>query len=188
MVMVITAALVETLTKHMFQQYLNARDKIEIGGAPSWYMKPIEDKMCVFAHKNGGLDNIEIVKDNSKIKMVKKINETIDIVIYENVKNIQNKKEKAVVDKWKVDSNLPVFVNKHIDFSRVAFEDEINTTFVRACIDNNTIIDYQKNRLNTIKKEVLKFKANTGIDEMESEIGGKSPKKDANDPFAELPN
>ncbi|MGB5866614.1 MAG: hypothetical protein WBG69_01960 [Arcobacteraceae bacterium] len=187
MLLLITGALVETLTKHMFQKYLNERDKIEIGGAPSWYMKSIDDEMCVFTHKQGNLDTIEISKENARLKMVKKINGTIDIVVYENVKNITNDKEKVLVEKWKIDSNLPVFVNKHLNFSRVTYEDEINTTFVRACIANETIINYQKERLQDIKKEVLKFKSKTTIDEMENDLSGTSYEQDPNDPFSELP-
>ena len=187
MLLLITGALVETLTKHMFSNYLDARDKIEIGGAPSWYMMPVEDKMCVFTHKSGGMDMIDIAKNNAKLKMVKKINGTVDIVIYENMKNVKNKKEKAVIDHWKMDSNLPVFVNKNLEFSRVAFEDEINTTFVRACIPNQTIITYQTERLQTIKTEVLKFKSNSAIDEMENDLDGNSkPHKDPNNPFSEF--
>ena len=188
MLVLITGALVETLVKHMFKNYLDARDQIEIGGAPSWYMAPVEDKMCVFTHKSGGLDMIDIAKDNAKLKMIKKINGTIDIVIYENMKNIQNEKEKEVVNKWKKDSNLPVFINQNLDYSRVSFEDEINTTFVRACISNQTIITYQSERLKNIKKEVLKFKSRSAMDEMDMEFeGGSTPHKDPNDPFSELP-
>ena len=120
--------------------------------------------------------------------MIKNINGTIDIVIYENMKNVKNKKEKEVINKWKQDANLPVFVNQNLDFSRVAFEDEINTTFVRACIQNQTIIIYQSERLKTIKKEVLKFKSKSALDEMDMEMNGGSDKPiDPNDPFAELP-
>jgi len=188
MLLLIASALIETLTKHMLNNHLDARDKIQIGGAPSWYMMPVDDEMCVFTHKNGGLDMIDITKNNAKLKMIKNINDKIDIVIYTNMKNVKNKKEKAVIDKWKQDSNLPIFVNQNLAFSRVSFEDEINTTFVRACISNHTIITYQTERLQTIKKEILKFKSNSALDYMDKELNGNSSqKKDPNDPFSELP-
>ena len=188
MLLLITNALVETLVKHMFGNFLKEQDKIEIGGAPSWYMTPVEDEMCVFTHKSGGIDYIDITKQNANFKMIKKINGTIDIVVYENLKNITNKKEKAVVDIWKKDEYLPTFVDKNLRYSRVTFEDEVDTTFVRACIPNNTIIDYQKERLTKIKKEVTKVKANSAYDDLDSTIKGKSDKTDKKDPFSELPN
>ena len=186
MLLLITSALVETLTKHMFSKYLDGLDKVDIGGAPSWYMQPMDDDMCVFAHKSGEIDTIDFVKNKARLKLIKKIDNTIDIVIYENVKNITNEKEKEVVKKWKIDSNLPIFVNKNLDYSRVSYEDEIQATFVRACIPKKIFIDYQSNRLKTIKKEVLKYKSNSAIDEMENELSGKNVKKDPNDPFSEL--
>lgn len=188
MLAVITSALVETLVKHMFQKELDARDRIEIGGAPSWYMMPVEDQMCVFSHKGGGMDSIEIAKENSKIKMKKKIDGLIEVVIYDNLNNIQNQKEKAVVKAWKRDSKLPVFINKNMNFSRVSYEDEIETTFVRACIPNEVMLNYQKDRLTKIKKEVLKVKVNSAFDDMDAMLNGKEQNLDPNDPFAELPN
>lgn len=186
MLLVIASALVETLTKHMFQRQLNEMDKIEIGGAPSWYMKPVDDEMCVFAHKVGNLDTIEISKNKAYYKMIKKINDTIDVVVYENTKNITNKKEKILVNKWKKDSELPVFVKQNLSYSRVTYEDEVNTSFVRACIKNQTVINYQTERLSNIKKDLLTFKSNSAIDEMENDLSGKEYEKDPDDPFSEL--
>ncbi|MBD3840746.1 MAG: hypothetical protein IE909_02465 [Campylobacterales bacterium] len=186
MVIVITTALVETLAKHMFNKYLEESDKIQIGGAPSWYMKPIDDRMCVFTHQKGGLDSIEIAKNDSKIKMEKKINGVIEIVIYDNLKHVKDTQEKAVVDLFRIDSQLPVFVNKNIDFSRVSYEDDVDTTFVRACIDKNVIVEYQKERLTKIQEEVVKHKANKAYNELEGE-SSEDIQRDSKDPFSELP-
>lgn len=186
MLVVITGALVETLVKHMFSNYLDEKDKIEIGGAPSWYMMPVENEMCTFAHKSGGMDMIDFTKDQTKIKMAKKINDIIEITIYDNTKNVKNIKEKSVIEAWKIDSNLPVFVKKHINYSRVSYEDEIQTTFVRGCISNDTIISYQKERLEQIKQAVLNAKANNAFDELDSDLQV-SPNPNNDDPFSELP-
>ena len=182
----ITGALVETLTKYMFSKYLDSLDKVDIGGAPSWYMKPVDDEMCVFTHKTGNMDTIDFVKEKARLKMIKKVNNTIDIVIYENIKNITNEKEKKVIDKWKIDSNLPIFINKNLHYTRLSYEDEINAVFARGCIPKKVFIAYQTDRLKTIKKEVLKYKANSAIEEMENDLSGKKSKKDLNDPFNEL--
>jgi len=187
MLLLITNALVETLVKHMFNKYLNERDKIEIGGAPSWYMDEIDDQMCVFAHKSGGIDMIDVVKENARFKMIKKINGTIDVVVYENTKNITNEKEQAVVDRFKDDKKLPMFVDKNLNYSRVAFEDEIDSTFVRACIPKETIIEYQKDRLKIISKEVTKYKSKVGHSELDASLNGEAITDDPNDPFSELP-
>ncbi len=188
MLMVITSALVETLVKHMFNKYLDERSKIEIGGAPSWYMQPIDDRVCTFAHKKAGIDMIDSVKSNAKYKMQRSINDTIEIAIYENMKNVTNKKEKDVVDKFKNDNYLPMFINKNINYSKVVYEDEIDTIFVRSCIPKNVIIEYQTQRLKDIKKEVSKVKASSAYSDLDLEMKGLNNKNNPNDPFSELPD
>ena len=186
MVLLIAGALVETLTKFMFNKYLDSLDKIDIGGAPSWYMVPVDDEMCVFTHKIGNMDSIDFVKNKARLKMIKKIDNTIDIIIYENIKNITNNKEKEIVHRWKKDENLPIFVNKNLHYTRISYEDEINAVFARGCIPKKVFIDYQTQRLQTIKKEVIKYKSNSAMAEMENDLLGKQTPKDPNDPFVEL--
>jgi hypothetical protein len=185
MLLLITNALIETLTKHMFKKYLDEQDKVQIGGAPSWYMKPIDDKMCTFAHKKGSYESVDIAKNDAKMKMIKKIDGTIEVVIHENTKKITNEKEKAVVEKFKVDTNLPLFVRQNINYSRVVYEDEVHTTFVRACIPNSNILEYQKERLTKIKKAVLKQKSKNAFGELDMDMKGQKS-NDPNDPFSEL--
>lgn len=179
MVMLIVGAMVETLVKHMTQKYLDEMDGIKIGGAPSWYMEPVKDQMCVFTHKKGGLNSIDVAKRNANFKMSRKINDLIEIVIYENMGNVKNKKEKAVVEKFKKDKNLDVFTKSNINYSKVTYEDEIKTAFVRACIPAKTIQLYQQNRLMDINEAVLGAKASSAFDALDDEFGDEdSSKKD----------
>jgi len=170
MLAIITTALVETLVKHMFSNYLDEVDKIEIEGAPSWYMMPVDEQFCSFAHKTGPIDNIEIVKDKAKFKMIRKIDDTIEIIIYDNMKYVKNNKEKKLIEKFKKDKDINLFVRKNLNYSRVKYEEEIKTIFVRACIQKDTIISYQKERLGIIKKEILNSKVNDAFDELEAEL------------------
>ncbi|MCK5295107.1 MAG: hypothetical protein KAJ49_10660 [Arcobacteraceae bacterium] len=170
MVMLIVGAMVETLVKHMTQNYLDNMDGVKIGGAPSWYMAPVKDKMCVFTHKKGDFSSIDVAKKNANFKMTKKINDLIEIVIYKNNGNIKNTKEQAVVDNFKKDKNLKVFVKQNINYSKVVFEDEIQTAFVRACIPSKTIIKYQNDRLMLINEKVLGAKSDSAFDSLDGEF------------------
>ncbi|MEA3314653.1 MAG: hypothetical protein U9Q30_02190 [Campylobacterota bacterium] len=170
MLMVITSALVETLVKHMFNNYLDERDKVEMDGAPSWYMEPVDDKLCSFSHKTGTMDNIDIVKSNARFKIIRKIDKTIEIIIYDNMKNIKNEREKKLIRRFKEDKELPLFVDKYLHYPKIKYEEEIKTTFVKACISKDSIIDYQKERLVIIKKEVLNSKVNDAFAELEAEL------------------
>lgn len=170
MISVIASALVETLVKHMFNKVLNEMEKIEIGGAPSWYMKEIDDQMCSFAYAKAGLDSIDIAKKKAKFKMIKDINGLINIVVYENIKNITNQKEQDLVNNFKNDPNLKVFTDANLRYSKVVYEDEIDTTFVRACIPKKTIITYQENRLKTITKALSVSRSDQALSDLDKEF------------------
>jgi nitrate reductase NapAB chaperone NapD len=159
---------IEALAKHMITQSLNEMSKVDIGGAPSWYMKPVDGKICTFAHKKGGMDYIDWTKENSQIKMVKKIDGMIEVVIYEKYKNIKDDKEKAILKKWSKDENLETFVKSKLNYEKIIFEDEINTTFVRSCIPQQEILEYEKQRMGNIEKNILKYKSDKAFDELES--------------------
>jgi hypothetical protein len=171
MVMLIVGAMVETLAKHMTQKYLDEMDGVKIGGAPSWYMEPVKDQMCVFTHKKGGLNSIDVAKRNAHFKMKKKINGLIEIVIYKNMGNVKDQKSKEVVAKFKKDENLDVFTKMNLNYSKVTYEDEVKTAFVRACIPANTIQVYQKDRLMAINKAVLGAKSSSAFDSLDFEFG-----------------
>jgi len=185
MLSIVAGALIETLTKHMFQKYLNEQDKIEIDGAPSWYMKSIDNKICIFSQTSGGMGNIEKAKKQARFKMVKKINGIVDIVVYDNYKDVKSAKEKSLVSQWKQDSNLPTFIKKTLNYSRLSYEEEVKSTFIRACIPTKIVFEYEKTRLKLIKSKLLKYKTNKAMDELDSSTKTKSL-RDSKDPFAEL--
>ena len=171
MIMLIVGAMVETLAKHMTQKYLDNMDGVKIGGGPSWYMEPIKDQMCVFTHKKGSFSSIDVAKDKARFKMIKKINDVIEIVIYDTKGNIKDLKEQAVVDKFKKDKNLNVFVKKNMNYSKVTYEDEVKTAFVRACIPTKTILVYQEDRLMNINEAVLGAKSSSAFGSLDEEFG-----------------
>ena len=174
--MLIIGPMVETLVKHMTQKYLDEMDGVKIGGAPSWYMEPMKNEMCVFTHQKGGLSSIDIAKKNATYKMTKKINDVIEIVIYENKTKVKDKNEQKLFDRFKIDDNLGGFVKKSMRYSKVSYEDEVNIAFVRACIPAKTIEFYQKARLMDINEAVLGAKSDSAFDSLDNEFGDESTK------------
>lgn len=170
---VIALALVETLTKFMFSKMLcslDASSTVEIDGAPRWYMQEVDDKMCSFSYARGGLDSVDVAKKKAKFKIQKDINGLINIVVYENIKNISNDKEQAVVDRFKNDKNLPVFTSANLRYDKIVYQEDMDTTFVRACIPKQTIINYQKDRLQTISKGLSISRADQALEDLDKEF------------------
>jgi hypothetical protein len=161
---------IEALAKHMITQSLNEMSKVDIGGAPSWYMKPVDNKICTFSHNNNGMNYIEHTKNETRIKMVKKLDDIIEVIIYEKYKNIKDNREKEILKQWSIDNNLEIFVKSKINFEKVIFENEINTTFVRACIPQEDVLNYERKRIGKIEKNILKYKSNMAFDELENSL------------------
>jgi len=178
MVMIIVGAIVETLTKHMTKKFLDNMDGIKIDGAPSWYMSPMNDQMCVFTHSKGGLSSIDVAKDRARFKMIKKIDDTIEVVLYKTKGNIKNNKEREVVNKFRKDDYLKTFVKQNLNYSKVVYEKEVKTSFVRACIPTKTILKYQEDRLMAINEAVLSAKSKSAFDSLDEEFGDDTSTKD----------
>ena len=167
MVSLLASALVNTLVDYMFNQAMNKMDSVHIDNAPSWYMQKVNDDMCSFASSRGGIGLIEDTKNNASYQMYKDINGLINITVYENIKTVTTDKEQRLVEQWKSDPNLDTFIQKNIDFNKIKYEDELDTTFVRACIPKKTIINYQKDRLKNINKSLLNHKADSAMNELD---------------------
>lgn len=167
MVSLLASALVNTLVDYMFNQAMNKMDSVHIDNAPSWYMQKVDDDMCSFASSRGGIGLIEDTKNNASYQMYKDINGLINITVYENIKTVTTDKEQRLVEQWKSDPNLDTFIQKNIDFNKIKYEDELDTTFVRACIPKKTIINYQKDRLKNINKSLLNHKADSAMNELD---------------------
>lgn len=167
MLTMLTSALVNTLVQYMFEQTMNKIDSVNIDSAPSWYMEKVDNKMCTFSSEQGSISIINSVKNDSAFKMQSAITNVVDVSIYDNMKNIKTSKERQMTDKWKVDPNLNTFVSKNINFEKIKYNDELNRVFVRACIPKETIINYQKNRLENINKSLLNYKADSAMSELD---------------------
>jgi len=178
MVMLIVGAMVETLVKHMTQKYLDNMDGVKVGGAPSWYMEPVKNQMCVFTHQKGSFGAIDVAKEKARFKMKKKIDDVIEVVIYDTKGDIKDKKEKEVVKRFSKDENLDAYIKSKLKYTQVTYADEVKTAFVRACIPKKDIIEYQKGRLMVINEAVLSAKSSSAFDSLDDEFGDEKSNKD----------
>jgi len=168
MISVIATAVLNSFIKHLVNSSFEKVENIDIQGAPSWYMKPLENNTCVYDYEKGDLADIENAKNHTNIKMVRKINGIIEITLYDKYKQINNPKEKYLLKKFSNDPNLKLFVDKNIQFHNLKFKD--NSIFIRACIPNTKIIQYQKERLNLISQKITNHRANEAFSELDEEF------------------
>jgi len=182
----IALGLLKTLASYMLKYYLNSTVGVKIDGAPSWFHKQDKGRICVFTYSQGSMASIDIAKNNAKGKMSKKINELIEIVIYDKYRDLRDPKEIELVNAFKKDELLPVFVNRSLKFRKIEYKKRNATAFVKACIDNEVIQEYQKERMKKIVYQVSHKRASNAFDELDKDTG--NGKKNSKDPFKELEN
>ncbi|MEF3254496.1 MAG: hypothetical protein K6348_02875 [Deferribacterales bacterium] len=163
----IAVSLLKTLSSFLFSKMLVYSD-INIQGAPSWYLKPESAYVCVDTYQEGGIESVEIAKDRTKKLMIKKINEIMEIIVYDNYRNLTDEGEKLFVKSFLNDEDLPVFVNKNLDYKDIEHQQKRGITFVRGCIDKNVLIEYEKERIGIIRKNLTHKRAEKGFEELDN--------------------
>ena len=170
MLTVITLALLKTLASFLFEQGLYTTVEYDIEDAPYWYYQEGSDEMCSFTYKLGALESVEIAKKDAKVLMYARIKTLTTKVAYENFSNITNTKEKLLVDGFKNDPELNVFVDSYLVYVKVKHEDDAAITFVKACIEKDKIMEYETKRIDDLKKSIMIQRSDTALDELDKEF------------------
>ncbi len=185
----IAIKLVTALTGLLFNMGVQSIDKIQIDNAPSWFYEESNSKyIYVFAFKNGGIETIEPLKSDLQSKMEKKIQNIIETIIYEKFRNINDPLEKKLVNQFKKDANLPLFVKRHIKIERIKQQkgvekglfrkqkDEI--TFGSAVLSKKELIDYQKERISLLREKIEVKKSKKAFNKLDSEVESSETEKE----------
>jgi len=167
MIEALTIVLGKTLVSYLFTAYLDTFSGVSIDGAPNWYYKETKHQICSFHAEEGGIEKIELAKDKTQRFMVKKIDGIIEIIVYDNVQKVRDDKEKNLITQFMNDEKLLVFVKKNTDFERIEYHDKHNKIFIKACIEKQILISYEKNRLQKIKNMITHHRKDKAFDELE---------------------
>jgi hypothetical protein len=174
----IAFALVKTLTSYLFSGYLKAHyGSVEIEGAPSWYGSEPSEAICVSTYNYGGIDKLELTKKQSKTKLDKRIEHIIEIVVYQNFKNLKPDEEKFL-ESIEKDKKLPLFIDANMRFQNIKVDKDKKMVFVRSCLDKEAFIKYEKSRVKELQKDVVFYKSDKAFDELSGKPHPKSGRDD----------
>ncbi|PLX70892.1 MAG: hypothetical protein C0602_05155 [Denitrovibrio sp.] len=160
-------ALMKTLATYLFKTYVLYTAKVNIEGAPNWYMSNVQSQVCVYEHQYGGLEAIDKAKADTYPKMQKELSGIIEAVIYENYSKLKDPKEKKFVMAFKNDPDAPVFIRKNMQFTGIEYKKKQQVAFIQACIDKDIILKYQQARADVIKYELTHKRADSAFEELE---------------------
>lgn len=178
----IALKLITSLTGFLFNGYLDTFKYNKIDGAPSWYGNSGNNSQLVgYGYYKGDINTIILAQDNCKHDLENKINKSIEVIIYDNFKHIKDPKEKEFLKRVQNDTTLSTFLLKNVKFEKVEhlqakketlFSDgrKYDETFTGCMVEKNVILDYQKERLATLQKELTHFKASNAEDELDIEL------------------
>ena len=96
-----------------------------------------------------------------------KIEGIIETVLYDYYKSARTEREKQLISMFEKDQHLDLFIRKHISYPDLEYIKETDSSFVKASIDKNVLIDYQKYRIEEIRKKIQEQKAEDAFTELE---------------------
>ena len=163
-------ALLKTLASFLFEQGLYSTVEYDIDNAPSWYYQESSGEMCTFAYEYGKLESIEKAKAVANEKMQIRIKKLVDISVYQHYKDTISPQENKLMEYFSTDRNLPIFVDMHLQYIKVKHEDDVDITFVKACIPKQTILTYQTDRLNKIQKTLSIHRSEEAFKDLDKEF------------------
>ncbi|MGE4518693.1 MAG: hypothetical protein AB7E04_04215 [Desulfobacteraceae bacterium] len=174
--------LITVLAGFLFEHGLVSIDKIQVAGAPSWYYEESNnDYIYVFSYKDGGIETIEPLKAELSLLMEKRIQGTIDVVVYKNFRDVKDPKEKELVTLFQKDPDLHLFVKSNIRFERIVqqdmrekgliFKGRPERTFGSAVLSKKSLLDYQEERITILREQIVKEQSSKMFDKLGSELG-----------------
>jgi hypothetical protein len=164
-------ALVKTFISFMFQQHLEHMQAVKIEGAPNWYYQQTVDHICDSGFAYGSLEAVEAAKGEARKQMVMHLKNAMETVVYENFRDRKDPAERDLIDSFKQDANLPVFVEGSVVYENIEYRDKQATAYTRVCIPKETLQAYQEERVAKLRKAVMLHHRDRAIGELEGEVG-----------------
>jgi hypothetical protein len=178
MLSIIGTAMLKSLTSYLFGNYLKSQyGSIEIDGAPNWYGTESKELICLSTYRDGELSQLDDTKRDAKILLNRKVGHILEVVIYQNFKNLKPDEE-TFLNSIKKDKKLSLFIDANTKFQNIRVDNKKHKVFVRTCLDKKAFIKYEKDRIKELSKNLTFYKADKAFDELEGKSYPKSGRDD----------
>lgn len=166
-------ALAKTLISFMFEQHLENMQSVRLEGAPGWYAQQTRDHICDSGHAYGQLAVIEAAKSNARKEMEQRLRRAMQIVAYEKYRDRTDPAERALIERFSQDENLPTFVESSLIYENIEYKEKSMTAYARICIPKERLEQYQIDRVGKLVKAVTHHKRDRALDALETELKGR---------------
>ena len=172
-----------TLAGYTFDIYLRTENTLDIDGAPDWYLRNNDTEWdCAFDYAPGSLASVEAAKSEATKNLVAQQEQYVQSAIRDEVqrRKPRNEKERQLVAQFRNDSELKNFVTGQRQFLKITYDEDVRAAFVKACLSRETVVAYQKERLQKITTKLSKNRAESAFGELEARLN--EPELDLNTP------
>jgi len=163
-------ALAKTLITFMFEQYLENMQSVRLEGAPAWYAQQTQGHICDSGHAYGHLAVIDVAKNHARKEMENRLQRAMHIVAYEKYRDRTDPAERALIERFTQDENLPIFVESSLIYENIEYKEKSMTAYARICIPKERLERYQVERVGKLVKALTHSKRGRGFDELDSEL------------------
>ena len=163
-------ALAKSLIVFMFDTHLENAQSVKIQGAPKWFAQQTVDHVCDSGFAKGGLESVDRSKLNAQLNMKTRIEKSIESVAYNSFRDRTAKDELELVQGFIKDSNLQTFINANLIYENIEYREKSSTAFTRACINKESMLKYQEERLIKLAKSLSLHRRDKSVKDLEAEV------------------
>lgn len=169
MIEVLAFALFKTLAVYLFDRQLRQQDTVRIEGAPRWYYQPVDDHVCASSYAVGDLEAIAAAKKGARAALAKTVTVTVDTMVDEQFQHEEDPAARELLARFKEEEGLNAFIAGHVRYRNVEYRKELRKGFVRACVDRESLLDYEHRRLQELQVAVIEKYRAEAFDTLERE-------------------
>lgn len=169
-------ALAKTLITFMFEQHLENMQSIRLEGAPRWYAQQTQDHICDSGHSYGRLDSVDDAKRSARRQMELRLQRAMEIVSYEKFRDRTEPTERALIEGFSRDQNLPTFVESTLIYENIEYKEKQMIAYVRICIPKDRLQQYQEERVIKLVKAVTLHRRDKAMGELDAEAPSPMPR------------
>jgi len=102
--------------------------------------------------------------------MGKRIQMAMESVAYDAYRQRTEPTEKALIQRFTQDDNLPAFINASVVYENIEYREKTFMAYTRVCISKERMLAYQAERVQLLAKTVTLHRRDRGMNELESEL------------------
>jgi len=163
-------ALVKTLITFMFEQHLENMQSVKLQGAPGWYYQQTRNHICDSGLAYGRLEAVDVAKLNARRQMEARLQKAMETVAYEKFRDRTEPSERALIQRFTRDENLPIFVEGSVIYENIEYREKQSTAYARVCIPKDRLVSYQEERAGKLSKAVTIHRRDRAMDMLDAEM------------------